>query len=628
MDQQIINKKPFLTAVAAIFVLLLTSCATPKPKTTKPVKEETQTQIETQQQATLNADYYIKAAKSASPDDSLTLLVTASEQLIIEQQYEKALWLANHVEPLLVDLTQNNQSLEQAKQDYRIKVVKAQALAALQEYTKAADVLSKAQQITEDNRVQHNLAYYQVSIPVQMALNHNVEALAAKMHSFKLSAQASEEQISQIWQAISGLSAWQLQQLKSLSAPFSKGWIQLSNYARRFGASDSQFKRYLTQWQKQFPTHPAQVVASQLLEQPDLAIPQPQNIAVILPLSGSQQQAGFAAQQGILAAYQHNKDKQLTFIDANTTDWSALNQQLIEQDIDYVIGPLLRSNVSSFVNDTQSAIPTLLLNLVPDVQMLPHQVVLSMRPEDEAVQAAAVLSKKNYQKPVLLVHKDNVSRRIANTFSHEWQRQTGKNIEVVYFEQGKNMQDELKASLDVDKSQQRVDDLNRRIKHTLKSEVRNRRDVDMIYIVGSPVQTKLLKPYIDVSISPFAQAIPVYASSRSHSMKRDNSDTRDLTGLTFTEMPWLLTSKQQNKSLAKLSQQLFPERSDNLQRIFAMGYDSLYLVDKVAQMQVHNYVRHFGQTGIIKLGKSNVLTRSFLWGRYQKTRVTEIVMDR
>jgi hypothetical protein len=136
-----------------------------------------------------------------------------------------------------------------------------------------------------------------------------------------------------------------------------------------------------------------------------------------------------------------------------------------------------------------------------------------------------------------------------------------------------------------------------------------------------------MKPYIDVNISPFAKEIPVYASSLSHSIQDDSSDNRDLYRLVFTEIPLLLESKQQNKSLAKISQTLWPQRSDNLQRVFAMGYDSIHLVDKVNAMQKRPYIRHFGQTGVLKLDENNILTRSLLWGRYFKTKVQQIAIN-
>ena len=189
------------------------------------------------------------------------------------------------------------------------------------------------------------------------------------------------------------------------------------------------------------------------------------------------------------------------------------------------------------------------------------------------------------------------------------------------------MQNQLQASLGVDLSQQRTKELNRRIKYSIKSELRNRRDVDMIYVVGLPLETKLLKPYIDVNISPFADLIPVYASSRSHSTKIDKSDNRDLSGLIFTEMPWQLKSKLQNKALVAQAKKLWPNRSDSLQTIFAMGFDSLALVDKISAMQNKTYVRHYGQTGILQLGDDNILKRSLIWGKYSRSKVQEIAME-
>ncbi len=189
------------------------------------------------------------------------------------------------------------------------------------------------------------------------------------------------------------------------------------------------------------------------------------------------------------------------------------------------------------------------------------------------------------------------------------------------------MQTNLKASLDVQVSQARIDELKSRVKQTIKAQTRNRRDIDMIYLVGSAAQTRLVKPYIDVNISPFATVIPVYASSRSHSANNDNSTNIDLQGLTFTSMPWLLNSKEQDKTLATLNRQLWAKRSDSLSSIFAMGFDSYQLIKKIPLMQQAPYIRHYGQTGILQLAKSNILTRSLIWGRYYNEKVIQVVMD-
>ncbi len=300
---------------------------------------------------------------------------------------------------------------------------------------------------------------------------------------------------------------------------------------------------------------------------------------------------------------------------------------LAELQIDYVIGPLLKPNVDNYITQDNIAQPTLLLNLPAKQQIKPQHIVLSMDPKDEAIQAATTLSRQNFKHPIVFSQQDNVSKRITNNFVSQWNKITGVQPQVVFFDSESKMQEQLKDSLEISLSKQRIRDIDVRIRQKLKTETRSRRDLDMIYIVGSPNETRLLKPYIDVNISPFAQAIPIFASSRSHNDNGDSSDRRDLTGLHFTEMPWLLDSKQQNKPLKELNKSIWPSRSNSLQRIFAMGYDSLSLVDKFQMIKQTPYIRHYGQTGILKLDDQGVLTRSLLWGSYQKDKVAEIAME-
>jgi len=76
-------------------------------------------------------------------------------------------------------------------------------------------------------------------------------------------------------------------------------------------------------------------------------------------------------------------------------------------------------------------VPTLLLNLPSQHQLSLIQTALSMRPEDEAIQAAATLSQKNYRKPIVLSHDDRVSKRIAMAFKQQWQISTENQKHVI-----------------------------------------------------------------------------------------------------------------------------------------------------------------------------------------------------
>ena len=579
-------------------------------------------QLQGEQQATVN-----------------TLLIEASELFLQEQNFSKALWLANEI---------SETSQENHHNSYTLLLIKARSLFALNNVQQAKQQLSLAHELVDYTNndiaipsLQLTFDYYLVLSQILAIQEKSVLALSAQLNAFALNTEPTNDDIQAIWQKLETLSQWQVAQLVNNNPPHIIGWATLLNYCHRFGANPEQFSRYLSLWQQKNSSHPGAYVVKQLQEATMLkSLPENtlvtniENLAILLPLSGSQQKAGLAAQQGILAAYNNNTETNVYFIDTNQVDWDSLATHFSELNIDHIIGPLLKPNVEVWL--TLSAqhsalqVPTLLLNLPSQQTLASYQTALSMRPEDEAIQAASTLSQQNYHMPIVLSHNDRVSKRIALAFNQQWQASTGDTVDIVYFDQGKEMQASLKESLDVNASQTRIKQLNSRLKDTIKSEARNRRDIDMIYLVGSAAQTRLIKPYIDVNISPFADIIPVYASSRSHSNfndKHNPSSTNDLQGLTFTQIPWLLNSKQQDKTLSKLSDNLWPKRTDSLSRIFAMGFDSYHLVDKAPLMKRAPYIRHFGQTGVLQLTNENILTRSLIWGQYKNDQVMQVALD-
>jgi outer membrane PBP1 activator LpoA protein len=561
-----------------------------------------------------------------------TLLVESSELFLQQQNFSKALWLANKT----TDLVNDNPVYT-----YRLLLVKAQSLQALNYHQLAYKQLQLAHElvtyVNDDNSTTPLKLSFEYYHSLQVALEvkqQPVKALTAQLMAFSLNDYSSAQDVFSLWDKLESLNQWQIVQLVQTEPPFIEGWQQLLTYSHRFGANTKQFPSYLRLWEQHFPTHPATLVAEQLITS-TLVMNEIEQIAVLLPLSGSQQNAGLAAQQGILSAYKNDTINKIHFVDTNKLDWTTLATQFSELTIDHVIGPLLKANVDTYLtlSEQQTAlqIPSLFLNIPSTKKLASYQTALSMRPEDEAIQAAATLSQQTYENPIILSHQDRVSKRLAIAFSQQWHILTGNEVDIVYFSQGKQMQVNIKKALDVNTSQTRIKQLQSRLKNNVKSESRNRRDIDMIYLIGTAAQTRLSKPYIDVNTSPFATIIPVFASSRSHSNfdynNNNNGITNDLQGLTFTQIPWLLTSKQQNKNLAQLSHKLWPKRTDSLSRIFAMGYDSYNLLNKATLMQQAPYIRHFGQTGVLKLNTSNVLTRSLIWGHYQKDKVIQIAMD-
>lgn len=568
---------------------------------------------------------------SISAEKINTLLIESSELFLQQKNFSKALWLANKTTNLVNKNTAHT---------YRLLLIKANSLQALNYHQSAYTQLQLASELvtyvnshSPTTTLKLTFDYYLALQAVLESKQQPTKALAAELTAFSLNDDSSEQDVVSLWNKLQSLNQWQLAQLIKADPPFIKGWQQLLDDSHRYGDNTDLFSSHLRLWKQRYPVHPATLIVEKL-QTSTLTEIEIKNIAVLLPLSGNQHSAGLAAQQGILSAYKNNTANKIHFFDTNKIDWTTLEAKFSESNIDHAIGPLLKSNVDTYLNlsDQQIAlqVPSLFLNLPSAKNLASYQTALSMRPEDEAIQAAATLSQQNYNNPIILSHQDRVSKRLAIAFSQQWKILTGNIVDIVYFNQGKQMQTSLKEALDVNASQARIKQLESRLKDNIKTEPRNRRDIDMIYLIGSAAQTRLIKPYIDVNTSPFATIIPIFASSRSHSnfdYNNKNGSTNDLQGLTFTQMPWLLSSKQQNKSLALLSHQLWPKRTDSLSRIFAMGYDSYNLLNKATLMKQAPYIRHFGQTGVLQMNNDNVMTRSLIWGRYQNNKVIQIAMD-
>ncbi|WP_081967848.1 penicillin-binding protein activator [Colwellia psychrerythraea] len=667
----------------ALLLTLLASCSTKEPPLT-PTVTKTGTEIDEMviDSGDLSAEQHLALAKTLTNNEAVSELITATKLFFQKENYLKALWLADKTLPLI-----DGQIANYTQEKVQLALIKANSLQQLGYYQESFLQLNQLEQYASENGITLTATYYRLLSIAFHQKQQPIAALNAQLFAFSTtnSSEQSSQQITDIWQQFQILSQWQLSLIALDKAPNSEGWLKLTAIANKFTNKKNLMQYHLKIWQNNFKIHPANIIAQQLSTQ--VIVPKNiENIAVILPLTGSQRSYGLAIQQGILASFNNNETKTLHFLDSNTINWYGLTNELSTKKIDYVIGPLLKSNVDKYISHTSvqaqsqndymlnansglftldgnqapvnaesyslkqsvdylaaidsdsaienylkpaansTAIATLLLNIPASSSLTQQHTVLSMRPEDEANQAASTLSRQSYQHPIVLSQKNIVSKRIAQAFVKQWQRITGNTIEVVYYDTGAQMQANIKAILSVDKSKVRIKNLESRLSQSIKTQTRNRRDIDMIYLVGTPDKTRLVKPYIEVNISPFAEIIPVFASSRSHSTRSDYSSNSDLQGLTFTEIPWLLTSEQ-NPKLAALSQQLWPKRSDGLSRLFAMGYDSYQLISKIPLMQQAPHLQHWGQTGVLKLDKNSILTRSLLWGVYKGNKVDSIVME-
>lgn len=471
-----------------------------------------------------------------------------------------------------------------------------------------------------------------------------------------------------------------------------QGWYDLAALYQRFQLRTNQLLQALEAWELGYPNHPVlEHMPTQLQNIPEATPYQPTKIAVLLPLSGRFQKQATALQYGISHAYyqqlalreQQAQEDNTTQVDTNLTNTEARQQaeqsttdetiqaetniaavdetlletpylqfydtnkmtmqeiatQLKAQDIEFVIGPLLKPNLAQFL-PLVSDIPVLALNGFPtettqddesaNIKLSSIHYAFPLSPENEAQQAAQMIFQNHHKKPLLMVPNSNFGRRVSSAFQAQWnklhQAQDGEEqqefypAETHYFTTKAQLAGFVDNAMQTNKSKQRINQMKAIVAEPLQTDIRSRRDIDAIYLVSKRSELILLKPFIAVATSQFAETIPLYASSRSHADDTTNTQNKELSGLTFSDISLLMSDNEIKQQLDTV----LPKQSMGSLRLFALGYDSYNLIEQLKQLQVIEGYQFQGLVGELSLDNNNSVNSKLQWGRYQRGQLIEV----
>ncbi|MGL6261614.1 penicillin-binding protein activator [Vibrio sp. WXL103] len=396
------------------------------------------------------------------------------------------------------------------------------------------------------------------------------------------------------------------------------GWIELAQLYQRQQANIPSLKASLEQWLEFNSQHPAAFYTPQVINGIlALDISLPTKTALLLPLSGKYQPQAELIRDGFLLAMMNDEgrepDNQLTLIDTTGISGEELEDKIVAQQVDFIVGPLTKSSVEMLqdVQDTlPKPIPTLSLNIPEDIEPGFGTCYLALSPEQEVAQAAKYFAEQGYQFPLLIAPNNNLGTRVSEAFEAEWQEYATTPAAIDLFDNRNQLQRNINSVLGLQESQQRIAQMTTILDSELESEARSRRDVDAVYIVADSADLTLIKPFIEVAINPDTTPPKLYSSSRSNSSSKQYED---LTGVTFSDIPLLL---QPEAELKAQIEELWPESSKSQQRLQALGMDAYHLMVELPQMKVTPEARIQGQTGILSIDENCVVEREISWAEY------------
>nr|WP_231613225.1 penicillin-binding protein activator [Pseudoalteromonas sp. SWXJZ94C] len=427
-----------------------------------------------------------------------------------------------------------------------------------------------------------------------------------------------------LWDNLKQLSSYALERFNR-GTVIQQGWVNLALYQQVYANSGVELDQAINNWRRRYVGHPARSI----LPKQDEALTEltPINIerlVVMFPQSGPNERLGDALKAGVLAALDKQNINETIFIDENLST-EEIAAQLEQIKPDFVVGPLLKVNIDKLANaKTLIDTPALHLNTFDGDRVSLQHYFFALNPEHEVEQALEHFLAMGYQKPMLLAPNNANGQRLVDYFNLQWQRYSQTKPQIGFYDDKKDMPNTITSLLEVDKSKERIKTVKALFRQEVENETRSRGDIDVIYILGDAIETRLIKPFLDVNVSTFSDRIPLYASSKSHSKQIDRTDKGDLDGLYFTELPWMINSQIKQQDLREQYNSLWSDQADISQRLFAMAYDAVSVLHDIRQLSVMPSSQFSGLSGKLSVNSSGHIERTLDWAQYSNRRIKPV----
>ncbi len=426
-----------------------------------------------------------------------------------------------------------------------------------------------------------------------------------------------------IWQTLAMLTEQALMQLRTDPPPnVLSGWMDLVRIAKTYQLRPAMLRQAVQQWQHTYPQHPAdQQIIQGLLNRQQQDVSLPKQIALLLPFSSKFGKAAEAIRDGFLGAYyaRHMKNRQSIHIyDVSNSDVTTVYQQALAQGADFVVGPLDKTAIARIASRNPLPVPTLALNYSLENNIPVNLYQFGLSPEEEARQVAERTWFDGYVNAVTLVPTGPWGERVVQAFTQRWREIGGQIVnQETYNPANKDFSRPIRRLLNIDQSRRRYRSLSSLLNRKLKYTSRRRQDIDFIFIAAYPRQARQIRPQLKFY---HAASVPVYATSHVFTGNLNPARDRDMDGLIFGDMPWVLTDGNHPRSLRNKIEPQISRVGHSFQRLYALGIDAYNIIAVLNTLKKYPYERFDGETGSLSLDLKQQIHRQLTWVKFVKGR--------
>jgi len=430
-----------------------------------------------------------------------------------------------------------------------------------------------------------------------------------------------ERNRNRLWQGLLFSNPQVLREAAQLSTDeVTRAWLTLGSLATSTGQQGVGWSNGIFRWREANPGHPALVVIGEADIFDQELLEYPRQVALLLPLSGRSAAAGKAIQNGFLGAYfatasALDDQQSVRIYDVNSDGGaSAAYQNAVADGAEFVVGPLLKKNVTELANDILVPVPVLTLNYLPNDTLAPPGLYqFALAPEDEAASAAVRALGDGYTRAVALVPNNDWGRRVLQSFATEFEGLGGTLLDYrSYTPDVQDFSNEIEILMGLSGSVQRYQRMRANIGTSLQFDPRRRQDAEFIFLAAAAGPARLLKSQLKFH---YSGDLPAYSTSSVNSL--DGRSNSDLNGIMFADTPWLVDPQPWIRYLPQTYSEYWPEER-RLGRLHAMGYDAYNLIASLYAYRGGEMAELDGATGELFLDQQGRIHRRLAWAQYQR----------
>ena len=429
-----------------------------------------------------------------------------------------------------------------------------------------------------------------------------------------------------IWDTLAHLSIRTLQHyITKDSQDTLSGWMALIKIAKAFQLNPTELKIEISKWRQTYASHPVQdeIIDNLLQRQPEDVIV-PKNIAIMVPLSNKFKTAGEAVRDGFIAAYFSQKgerDQNIKVYDSAVPEnqfWG-LYQRVIAEGAQLVIGPIEKQQIDILAQQDTLPVPTIALNYIPTTESLPGNLYqFGLSPEEEAIQVSERTWLDGHIRAAILTPSGPWGDRVHNAFKERWEALGGRVVaHETYNSSLRDFSLPIRKLLSINESRNRYRSIATTIKQRLKYTARRRQDIDFIFLAAYPRQARQIRPQLKFY---HAAHVPVYATSHVYTGNLNQERDRDMDGIKFGDMPWVLAESTTRRGLRSEIESQISSAGNALQRLFALGLDAFNIIGALNTLRNYPYERFDGETGSLSLDNRLRLRRRLTWVKFRSGR--------